>query len=126
MATKTIPKTSDRKTKPPPKYTITKDEYDIIQRTKGRVVELLELTDNNEEYHTVNCLLGPIYDDLSMVLDSTREVKGSDFQDTEHPLLAKVRDVINTGDKLHVDALDKLLDGYGLCPDEYPREGGAD
>ena len=32
---------------------------------------------------------------------------------------------IETGVKLHVDALDKLLDGYGLCPDEHPGEGGA-
>ena len=76
MAKSKILKTSDRQSKPPPKYTITKHEFYIIQRVKERVVELCELTDNDESYHTVNTLLGPIYEDLSMVLDSAQEVEG--------------------------------------------------
>ncbi len=126
MAKSKILKNPDRKPRhPPPKYTLTEDEYDIIHRCYRRVVELSDMTDNDEKYHAVNTLLEPIYEDLSMVLEGAQEASGGDSQGSEHPLITKVRDVVKTGDKLHVDALGKLLDGYGLCPDEHPREGGA-
>ncbi len=74
MAKKILNHKTDRQTKPPPKYTITEHEFYIIQRVKERVVELCELTDNDESYHAVNTLLAPIYEDLSKVLDNAQEV----------------------------------------------------
>lgn len=59
----------------PAKYTITEDEYDIIQRSYRRVVALSDMTDKDESCHAVNTLLTPIFEDLSMVVNGAREVE---------------------------------------------------
>jgi len=60
----------------PTRYTITQHEYDIIQRSYQRVLELSNMTDNDESYHSVNTLLEPIYEDLSAVAAGAQEVEG--------------------------------------------------
>ena len=76
-------------------------------------------TVSNPQY-IIRALAGELGEVVTELEEKFEQAEGGGPQYIEHPLIAKARDVIETGDKLHVDALDKLLDGYGLCPDEHP------
>ncbi len=120
MAEKILQSVTDKTTQ----YTITESEFWKLNEVAASMDEIGRLggVDTNPMKSTFLILARRFFDVLEPI--SERRY-GGDPQDTEHPLIAKVRDVIETGDNLHVDALDKLLDGYGLCPDEHPKEGGA-
>ena len=110
-------------------WQMTQEQQWHLERVHGSIIGLADLT-SNDEHSDINLILRLVVYDLNDIMDEIEEVDPEKqqvgiIQDTEHPLLAKVRDVINTGDKLHVDALDKLLDGYGCSPAKHPKEGGA-
>ena len=70
-----ILKNPDRQLEPPPKFTLTEDEYGIIQRSYQRVVERSDMTEYDEKYHAINKLLEPIYEDLSMVVEGADRLR---------------------------------------------------
>ena len=60
----------------PTKYTITKSEYETIHKCYRLAVDMTDMTDGNETFHTVNTLAYSIYEDLFSVLQSAQEVEG--------------------------------------------------
>ena len=105
-------------------FTINTSHHGRLVKTWERLNFVLDFM-GADEYTTIVPLVEGVEEDLKAVVEDIEEIAEGqgERRDTEHPLITKVRDIIKTGDKLHVEALDKLLGGYGFCPDEHPREG---